>query len=380
MKKTGGFNTTCVHAGTAMQEHTKAANTPIVASTAYRYLDTEMKYPRMFNLVNQNALAQKIAALEKAESGLVFGSGLGAISVVLMGLLQPGDELLIQSNIYGGTYMFLESQLKKIGVSIKMFPTHHEVDILPYITPKTKLIYIETPANPLLDIVDIEQIAWVAKNQKIVSVIDNTFASPYCQTPIELDVDIVIHSGTKYLAGHSDLIFGAIVSSNEIIERLRKTAMAYGSVLDAKAAAEAEKSLKTLGLRMGKQAENAFELAKLLKDHPKVEKVFYPGLSDHPGHDVAKKQMKAFGAMVSFQLNKEIDAIEVQRNLELIMPSVSLGGIESLICSPHLTSHKFVPENERLKMGITNQTLRFSVGIEEVEDLMADLDHAILRA
>lgn len=377
MKNNSGFNSKCVHAGTAMQKETNAANTPIVASTAFRYLDTQMQYPRMFNLVNQMAVANKIAALEHAETGLIFSSGMGVISAVLMTFLKPGDELVIQSNIYGGTYMFIHGELNKIGVTLKVFPTEIDVNIEDYITPKTKMVYIETPANPLLDIVDIEKITSVCKDNNLLSVIDNTFASPYCQNPTNLGVDLVMHSGTKYLAGHSDVMFGAVVGNQELIEKIRPTAMAYGSVLDAKAASDAEKSIKTLGLRMKKHTENAQEIAEILSKHPKVNKVFYPGLPNHKGHDVAKKQMRAFGAMVSFELHNSINAVDFQKNLEFIMPSVSLGGVESLITSPFLTSHKFVSPEDRQKMGISDQMLRLSVGIEEVEDIMFDINQAI---
>lgn len=372
-----GFNTQCVHQGTAMQDVTLAANTPIVASTAFRYLDVPMQYPRMFNLTNQMALANKIAALEHAEAGLVFASGLGVISACFMTFLKPGDELLIQSNIYGGTYMFIHHQLEALGVTIKKFPTTTTVNIEEYITPKTKMVYIETPANPLLDIVDIEKIATGCKAKNILTVIDNTFATPYCQTPITWGIDLVLHSGTKYLAGHSDVMFGAMVGSKTLIEQVRPTAMAYGSVLDAKAAADAEKSMKTLGLRMKKHCENAQQLAEILSKHHKITKVLYPGLPQHIGHDVAQKQMNAFGAIVTFELHESIDAVEFQRKLKLIMPSVSLGGVESLMTSPYLTSHKFVSKEDRQKMGISDQMIRFSVGIEEVNDLMADIEQAM---
>jgi len=377
MKNKSGFNSKCVHAGTAMQDVTHAANTPIVASTAFKYLDLPMQYPRMFNLINQMAVANKLAALEKAETGIIFSSGMGVISAVLMAFLKPGDELLIQSNIYGGTYMFIHSQLEKIGVNLKTFPTTIDVNLEEYITEKTKMVYIETPANPLLDIVDIESITTVCKKHNLLSVIDNTFASPYCQTPIELGVDLVMHSGTKYLAGHSDVMFGAVVGSKDWIEQLRPTAIAFGSVLDAKAASEAEKSMKTLGLRMKKHTENAMEIALVLSKHPKITKVLYPGLKNHKGHEVAKKQMKAFGAIVTFELHESIDAVAFQKKLNFIMPSVSLGGVESLITSPFLTSHKFVASEDRQKMGISNQMLRLSVGIEEVEDIMVDINQAI---
>lgn len=336
-----------------------------------------MQYPRAFTLTNQQAVAQKVAALEKAEAGLVMASGMAAISTSLLSFLSPGDELLIQSDLYGGTHSFIHHQLKEIGVKLNFFSLSEQDRVAEKITSKTKVLYIETPTNPLLEIADIKALASIAKEHGLISMADNTFASPVCQNPYELGIDLVIHSGSKYLGGHSDILFGVVVGSKTHIEQIRPNAMAYGGVLDANACSLAERSIKTLELRVTKQCENALELASFLQTLPQVKRVYYPGLKEHKGHALASSQMKHYGAVVSFELQSFIDPTAFQQALSLIIPAVSLGGIESLITSPALTSHHKVSKEEREQMGISDYTLRLSAGIEGLADLKLYIEEAL---
>ncbi|MBW1616905.1 MAG: PLP-dependent transferase [Deltaproteobacteria bacterium] len=370
-------STVCVHAGTIRGKMPQGANSPILTSTSFNYLDTDYNiYPRYFNIPNQNAVIEKLCSLENTETGVLFGSGMAAITCSMLALLKTGDHAVIQKDIYGGTHHLLKTEFEKFGIDYT-FVSNDINEIKSGIQKNTKIIYIETPSNPLLIITDIKAVAEIAKANNIITLIDNTFATPINQKPYDLGIDIVIHSGTKYLGGHSDITCGVALTSKEITEKIRVSAYNFGAHLDAQTCYLLERSLKTLNIRVEKQCKNAMIIAEELEKEPKIKKVYYPGLKSHSGHEIAKKQMKNFGAVVSFELDEEkTDIKQFLKKLKLIMPALSLGGVESLICVPAVTSHAKVSEAERLKIGITNNLFRLSVGIEDTEDLLADIKQA----
>jgi len=369
--------TLCVHSGTIIDPQDQGANSPIFTSTSFGYLDKETPmYPRYFNTQNQQALAEKISDLENGESALVFSSGMAAITSTLYSFLSQGDHIIFQSALYGGTLNFILKDLNRFGIEYTLVNSTYTEDFEQAIRENTRAIYIETPSNPLLQITNLEELARMTKSNNIFSIIDNTFASPVNQNPIDWWMDIVIHSATKYLNGHSDVTAGAVISTRHKIERIWETARNLGGSLNAQICYLLERSLKTLHIRVKAQNENAIQLAHFLEAHNKVQKVWYPGLKSHIGHETAKKQMSGFGGMLSFEpKNKSI--IELQRKLKLIRPAVSLGGIDSTICSPAMTSHKGLTQEEREKQGISDTMLRLSMGIEDRDDLMQDLDQAL---
>jgi cysteine-S-conjugate beta-lyase len=368
--------TICVHEGHLNDEY-RGVNSPIYTSTSYGYLDTEERiYPRYFNTPNQEALVKKLACLEQAESGIMFSSGMAAISSTLLALLSKGDHIIFQKGLYGGTLNFITEDFERFGIAYTLVENNEISTLEAAIGKNTKVIYIETPSNPLLSIVDLKAISDLCKKYKLVSVIDNTFASPINQNPIEFGIDIVLHSATKYLGGHSDISAGAVLSSQHWISKIRKTALNFGGNLNGLMCHLLERSLKTLAIRVAKQNENAAQLAKVLHNHKAINGVFYPGLPDHPGHEIAKKQMKGYGGMLSFEL-KGISTYNFQKKLSLIKPSISLGGIESTICAPTLTSHRHLTEDQKKKDGINDSLLRLSVGIEDIHDLIADIEQSL---
>ena len=377
MMKNVSKKTQCVHSGKFDDERMHGINTPIYTSTSYQYLDTEERlYPRYFNTPNQWTVANKICALEKAEAGLIFSSGMAAISTASLSFLKTGDHIVFQPNLYGGTQHFVTSKLNSFGIDYTIAASQNTTDIEAALLPNTRVVYIETPSNPLLSITDIAEIAELCRSRQIVSIIDNTFASPINQNPIVFGIDIVLHSATKYLGGHSDICAGVIVSSKEKINRIWELAINLGGSLNAITCYLLERSIKTLALRVAQQNSSAYEIAAFLNEHPKIKRVYYPGLSGHHGHEIAKKQMTGYGGMLSFEL-KEKDSIEFQKDLKLIKASMSLGGVESIICSPALTSHRHLSSDERKKAGIPDELLRLSVGIEDIQDLIADLQQAL---
>ena len=369
--------TRCVHSGTLIDQQDQGANSPVYTSTSYGYLDKETPmYPRYFNTKNQQALAKKISDLENGESGLVFSSGMAAITSTLYAFLSQGDHIIFQSALYGGTLNFIGKELNRFGIEYTLINSTFTEDFEQAIQENTRAIYIETPSNPLLKITDMEALARLAKSKNILSIIDNTFASPINQNPLDWWIDIVLHSATKYLNGHSDVTAGAVVSTKDKVERIWETARSLGGSLNAQICYLLERSLKTLDIRVKKQNENALQLAHFLEAHPQIQKVWYPGLKSHIGHDTASRQMSGFGGMLSFEpQNKSI--IQLQRRLELIRPAVSLGGIDSTICTPALTSHKGLTQEEREAQGISDTMLRLSVGIENIDDLIQDLNQAL---
>ncbi len=377
MKKLG-LNTICTHIGEVEDKQFKGAVSPIFLSSSYEFLDVDIKrYPRYFNTPNQEYLSKKIAALEHTDTAMIFGSGMAAISHMFLAFLQKGDHLVVQNTLYGGTVNFIKEEFPKYGIEYTFTNGYKIEDFKKAIKPNTKLIHIETPSNPLLTITDIEALSKFAKKRRIITSIDNTFASPINQNPADLGIDLIMHSATKYLGGHSDICAGAVAGSNEHIERVWNASKNLGGSLSDMTVWMLERSMKTLGLRVKAQTKNAGKLAKWLYGHKHIKHVYYPGLKSHPEHKLAKKQMNGFGAMLSFELNDELDSYAFQKNLKLIKSSMSLAGVESTVISPHLTSHALLTEDERKAVGISNQLIRFSVGIENAKDLKADIGQAI---
>ncbi|WP_025743085.1 trans-sulfuration enzyme family protein [Aquimarina pacifica] len=377
-KKKIGFNTICTHLGEVKDEQFKGAVSPLYMSTSYAFEGVDKKrYPRYFNTPNQEALCKKIAALEKGGSALIFGSGMAAISTSLFAFLQKGDHIVLQRTLYGGTANLVNEEFDKHGIDFSYVDEQTSKGFEDKIKPTTKVIYIETPSNPLMTITDIEQIATLAKQNNIITMIDNTFASPVNQNPIELGIDIVIHSATKYLGGHSDILAGAVIASEKNSNQIFQVAKNFGGSLSDFTVWMLERSIKTLGIRVKQQNKNALKLAKWLNTHKDIAMVYYPGLKSHPDHEIAKKQMKGYGGMLSFELKEGLDANMFQKELKLIKSSMSLAGVESTILSPTLTSHALLSEEERDLQGIKPGLLRFSVGIEEKEDLMNDIEQAL---
>ncbi len=369
-------DTLCVHAGVLDDTVTGGANSPIYTSTATGYLDGEtLFYPRYFNTPNQNAVAEKISALEHGEDALVFSSGMAAISTTFFAFLKRGDHVLLQKDLYGGTHQFIVNDLARFGIA---YTLADPADFEKACTPATRMVYIESPSNPLLRITDIRAVASWARQKGLLTVIDNTFASPVNQNPLTLGVDVVVHSGTKYLGGHSDLCCGIVVTSKALAATIRGYGTHFGGCPDPHTCYLLERSLKTLSLRVSRQNDNAGYLAAFLSAHPRVARVFYPGLATDPGHSVARSQMSGFGGMVAFEVRGTAsDAERFQRRLKIIRPAVSLGGVESVICSPVRTSHKRLSPEERATMGVTDTLLRLSVGIEDIRDLESDLTNAL---
>ncbi len=371
------FPTRCVHAGTLKDELKKGINSPIYTSTSFEFIDQEdTVYPRYLNTPNERAVASKIASLEGTEAALVFSSGMGAISAVMYTILKKGDHAVFQKGLYGGTSHFLESEFRKFGIEFSIASGHTAGDLKREIRPDTRLIYIETPSNPLLQITDIGAVANMAKEAGVISLIDNTFASPVNQQPSALGMDLVLHSATKYMGGHSDLLAGAVAGNREWIERIHATGLNLGSALNAITLYLLERSLKTLHVRVERINDNAMELAHFLAGHPRIRSVNYPGLPDHPGHEIACHQMTGFGGMLSFEV-EETEGITFQKRLQLIKPSMSLGGLETISSSPAHTSHRHLGPEGRRAEGISEELIRLSVGIEDVEDLKADLEQAL---
>ncbi|MFD0861822.1 trans-sulfuration enzyme family protein [Sungkyunkwania multivorans] len=375
-----GVNTICTHTGEVRDKQFNGAVSPIYMSTSYAYEDVEVKrYPRYFNTPNQEMLCKKIAALEHAEEALIFGSGMAAVSTAMLAFLQKGDHVVLQQTLYGGTINFVTKEFDKYGIEYSFTKGWETKDFEKKIKDNTKLLYVETPSNPLLTITDLKKVAKLAKNHNLITMIDNTFASPINQNPIDLGIDIVIHSATKYLGGHSDILAGAIAASSEHIDRIWNTGINLGGSLSDFTVWMLERSMKTLGLRVERQNKNAMKMAKYLSKHKEVSNVYYPGLKTHPGHEIAKSQMKGFGGMLSFELKKGIDSEKFVKSLKLIKASMSLAGVESTILSPTKTSHALLTPKNRAKQGIKDGLLRFSVGIEEPRDLIEDIEQAIKR-
>jgi cystathionine beta-lyase len=377
-KKKLGENTICTHTGEVEDTQFKGSVSPIFMATSYEFMDVEIKrYPRYFNTPNQDYLAKKIAALEHAESALIFSSGMAAVSTTLMAFLSAGDHIVLQNDIYGGTRNLVEEQFDRYNIEYTFTNGLHVDDFRKCIQSNTKLIYIESPSNPLLKLVDLEAIANLAKANGLLSVIDNTFATPIIQKPIDFGIDIVLHSATKYFGGHSDISAGVVATKQEHIDTIWNLAKNLGGNLSDFMVWMLERSMKTLSIRVKAQQKNAKKIAKILNKKEAISQVYYPGLKSHPDYKLAKKQMKGFGAMLSFDLVEGIDAQEFLKSLKLIKPSMSLAGVESTMILPAMTSHALLTPEDRKAQGIKDGLIRFSVGLEEVEDLMDDIDNAL---
>lgn len=373
-----GLNTICTHIGEVKDEQFKGAISPIYMSTSYEFDNVDVKrYPRYFNTPNQEMLCKKIAALEKTENALIFGSGMAAVSTTLLAFLHKGDHIVLQQTLYGGTYNFVVEEFDKFGIEYSFTKDLSIASFQKEIKENTKVLYIETPSNPLLTITDMKAVSKLATKKGIVTMIDNTFASPINQTPVDFGIDIMLHSATKYMGGHSDVLAGAVAASNEHIDIIWNVAKNLGGSLSDFMVWILERSLKTMNLRVKRQSKNALKMAKYLAQNTNVSRVYYPGLKGHPNYKLAKKQMKNFGGMLSFELNDSINAMDFMNALELIKPSMSLAGIESTMLSPTQTSHALLTPEERENQGIKDGLIRFSVGIEETKDLIADIEQAL---
>ena len=370
------IDTKCVHSGGVPDAQAKGINTPVFTSSAYEYLDTDLRlYQRYFNTPNQDAVARKICDLEGAEEGVVFSSGMAAISTVLLSLLESGDHAVVQDEVYGGSHAFIEEHFRRLGISFTFVGTDAQA-IEEGLKPSTRMIYIETPTNPLLSVVDLRKVADIGRRGGVLTVIDNTFATPINQNPFRLGIDVVLHSGTKYLGGHSDLYSGVVATRKDLAGQIRKTAAHLGGSLNALSCHLLERSLKTLSIRVERQTRNALEISRFLESHPKIAKVRYPGLESHPGHEIARSQMSGYGAMLSFEL-KDSTATAFMHRLKLIKAALSLGGVETTICDPATTSHAKVTKEVRDRLGISDNLLRLSVGIENRDDLVDDILQAL---
>ena len=371
--------TLCVHEGQIEDPLYNGAVSPLYMSTAYSYKKGDM-YPRYFNTPNQVGLSKKISSLENAEETLVFGSGMAAISTSLLSFLSSGDHVIFQPDLYGGTRNFATEHLNTYGIDYSFSKSVDLKDFESQIKDNTKVIYVESPSNPLMKVVDLKGISELAKDNNIITMIDNTFASPVNQNPIPLGIDIVIHSATKYLGGHSDILAGSVSSSKKNMESVFSVGKSLGGNLSDYTVWLLERSLKTLFVRVTKQNKNANELAHHLQNHDCINKVFYPGLENSIYYNLAKNQMNDYTGMLSFEINKHISREIFESNLKLIQPAISLAGVESTINVPYLTSHKWLPKEEKIKQGISENLVRFSVGIEDVNDLKRDLDQALKKA
>ncbi len=370
-------HTNCVHAGTMHDETTGGVNTPIYTSTSFEYLDrSRVYYPRYSNIPNQFAVIKKMCALENKESGLLFSSGMAAISAAILSKVKAGDHALFPASMYGGTSSFIKNVFGDYNLEYDFIDTVDSDTLSQNVKSNTKVIYLETPSNPLLKITDIKSVSNFAKEKGITTIIDNTFATPINQNPGDLGVDIVVHSATKYLGGHSDICAGVVLGSRADVKKIKRLSLNFGGSLNAEASYLLERSIKTLAIRMEKINQNAMNIAAFLHGNCKIGKVFYPGLPTHEGYEIAKKQMTGFGGVVSFELGNQ-DPIEFQKKLKVIKPSVSLGAVESIICSPALTSHYHMSSEQREKIGVTDGLLRLSVGIEDSADLIEDLKQAM---
>lgn len=376
------FATKAIHAGQEPDPTTGAVMTPIYQTSTYWQKSPGdhkgFEYSRGTN-PTRVALEACLAALENANHGLAFSSGMGATDAV-MKLLAPGDEVITGNDLYGGSYRIFTKVYAKYGIKFHFLDLSKPENIQPYINDKTKLVWIETPTNPTMQIVDIEGIARITKERNLLLAVDNTFASPYLQNPIDLGADIVMHSVTKYIGGHSDVIMGALlVNDAQLYKNLWFIYNACGATPGPQDAFLVLRGIKTLHLRMKAHCENGAIVANFLKKHPKVDKIYWPGFEDHPNHDVAKKQMRDFGGMVSFTLKDAglTETFKVAASFKVFTLAESLGGVESLINHPVSMTHGSIPKEEREKVGVTDNLLRLSVGVEDIDDLIADLEQAL---
>ena len=378
------FGTKVIHAGIEPDPQTGAVMTPIYQTSTYAQEEPGKhkgyEYARTQN-PTRSVLEKNLAALEQGVDAICFSSGLAAMDAVLK-LFKSGDEILSVNDLYGGSYRLMTKVYGQFGLKSRYIDMYDPSKVEKQIKKNTKLIWIETPTNPMLNVVDIKAICAIAKKKKVMVCVDNTFASPYLQNPIKLGADLVLHSATKYIGGHSDVIHGAVITRTKALaEKLHFIQNASGAVPGPQDCFLILRGIKTLHLRVERACKNAHKVAKFLKNHPKVGNVYYPGFKDHPSHKIAKKQMRDFGGMVSFDLakNSYADAKKVLSNTHLFTLAESLGGVESLIGHPASMTHASIPKKERLKVGLTDSLIRLSMGVEDYEDLIKDLDSALLN-
>lgn len=384
-KRNANFATQCIHGGLSPDPLTGAVMTPIYQTSTYAQEEPGKHkgyaYARTSN-PTRTALQNNLAAIEKGKFGICFSSGLAAMDNVLR-LLQPGDEVLASDDLYGGSYRLLTTIFAPYGIKSRFIDMRDPANVEHEISKETKMLWIETPTNPMLNIVDIEALTTISKDHGIISVVDNTFASPYLQQPLTMGADVVLHSATKYLGGHSDVVTGALIMNDEAIaKKLYYLQNAAGAVPGPQDCFLVLRGIKTLHLRVQRACENAREIVKVLQSNDLVANVYYPGLESHPRHEIAKKQMYDFGGMVSFDLKEDTleAATQVMKNTHYFTLAESLGGVESLIGHPASMTHASIPREQRLSVGLTDSLIRLSVGVEDVEDLVKDLEEALTAA
>lgn len=382
MKNNARFNTKVIHAGVHPDPTTGAIMTPIYQTSTYVQespgVHKGFEYARTQN-PTRNVLQENIAALENAKHGVAFASGLAALDTILK-TLNPGDEVISTNDLYGGSYRLMRRQYEKYGIKFVFVDMQNIQNIKDSITDATKIVWIETPTNPMLNIVDIAAVSKLVKNHQALVYVDNTFASPYLQNPLDLGADVSYHSATKYLGGHSDVVMGLITTSNDdLAEQLFFLQNAAGAVPGPQDCFLMLRGIKTLSVRVQRSCDNAKEIALALQGHPKINKLYYPGLIDHKGHDIARDQMRDFGGMVSFDLKENTveAANKILEKTEYFSLAESLGGVESLIGHPSSMTHASIPKAEREKTGLTDSIIRLSVGIEDVNDLIDDIKNAL---
>lgn len=376
------FNTKTIHGGQILEKGYNAVMPPIYQTSTYAQKSPGthkgFEYSRTHN-PTRTALENSLASIENGKYGLAFGSGLAAIDAVLK-LLKPGDEVISTNDLYGGSYRLFTKIFEKYGLVFHFINMQDLSNVEKLINKKTKLIWVETPTNPMMNVVDISALSLIAKKHEILLGVDNTFATPYLQQPLKLGADIVMHSATKYLAGHSDVVLGALVVDNkELSEKLYFIQNASGAICGPMDSFLTLRGIKTLHVRMQRHCENAHTVANFLNDHPKIEKVYWPGLKSHTNHNIAIDQMKDFGAMISFTTkgNDYEKSIKIIESLKIFTLAESLGGVESLVGHPASMTHASIPKLEREKTGVVDSLIRLSVGIEDSEDLIQDLNQAI---
>ncbi|MCA1025393.1 bifunctional cystathionine gamma-lyase/homocysteine desulfhydrase [Cytobacillus kochii] len=372
--------TKLIHGGIAGDPTTGAVSVPIYQVSTYKQDGVGnhkgFEYSRTGN-PTRHALEELIKDLEAGHAGFAYGSGMAAITATVM-LFNSGDHIILTDDVYGGTYRVITKVLNRFGIEATFVDTSNLNNITAAIKPNTKAVYIETPTNPLLKITDIEAAAKLAKENNLLTIVDNTFSTPYWQTPIELGADIVLHSATKYLGGHSDVVAGLVVVNNEkLAEELHFVQNSTGGVLGPQDSWLLMRGIKTLGIRMEETESNTKAIVEFLIQHPAVSKVYYPGIESHPNHDIAKKQADGFGGMVSFDVGSEANADKLLENVRYFTLAESLGAVESLISVPARMTHASIPKERRDELGITDGLVRISVGLEDVEDLIEDLKLAL---
>ncbi|MCU0454493.1 MAG: PLP-dependent aspartate aminotransferase family protein [Bacteroidetes bacterium] len=377
-----GFATKAIHAAVEPDPFTGSIMTPVHLTSTYVQQELGVnkgyEYARVSN-PTRTVLERNVAALEGVKHGLAFGSGMAAITT-LFHLLKSGDHVLLSSNVYGGTYRLGKLVLNQFQLDFEFIDTTDPDNISKHVRPTTKMLFVETPTNPTIELTDLKAVARIAKAKKLISVVDNTFASPYLQNPLSYGIDIVVHSATKYLNGHSDMLGGLLIlNDKKLAERLRFLQKSIGGILSPFEAWMCLRGIKTLPIRMERHCANAMEVARFLARHRKVEKVNYPGLLTHPQHHLAKKQMRGFGGMISFDLGGLAAAKSFLKRVRLCSLAESLGGVETLISHPATMTHASVPAEQRQAIGVTDGLVRISVGIENVEDIIEDLKQALGR-